>query len=103
MLISIVIPAYNSARYIEDCIRSLELQTFDDFEVIVIDDGSTDGRRHYLMLMFQDLISSTMKEFLIPARSLPGNMALRLQKATTSCFLMQMTHFVLMLWNYSPH
>lgn len=43
MLISIVIPAYNSARYIEDCIRSLELQTFDDFEVIVIDDGSTDG------------------------------------------------------------
>lgn len=43
MLISIVIPAYNSARIIEDCIRSLELQTFDDFEVIVIDDGSTDG------------------------------------------------------------
>jgi glycosyltransferase involved in cell wall biosynthesis len=39
---SIVVPAYNSARTVEDTIRSLLRQTFTDFEVIVVDDGSTD-------------------------------------------------------------
>lgn len=39
---SAVIAAYNSSAYIADCLRSVEAQTFRDFEVIVVDDGSTD-------------------------------------------------------------
>lgn len=43
--ISVVIPAYNMAEYVEESIRSVLKGEFDDLEVIVIDDGSTDSTR----------------------------------------------------------
>lgn len=41
-LVSIILPMYNSARTIACCIESIKEQSFDDFEAILIDDGSTD-------------------------------------------------------------
>jgi glycosyltransferase involved in cell wall biosynthesis len=41
--ISIVIPAYNHARFLEDTLRSVQQQSFQDWECVVVDDGSTDG------------------------------------------------------------
>lgn len=41
--ISIVMPVYNSSFYLHESIRSILNQTFDDFEFIIIDDGSTDN------------------------------------------------------------
>lgn len=41
--ISVVIPVYNLKIYIADMLTSLMSQTFDDFEAVIIDDGSTDG------------------------------------------------------------
>lgn len=46
--ISVIIPCYNAAVYLERCVRSLYEQTFADFEVIVVDDCSTDGSRELL-------------------------------------------------------
>jgi len=43
MKISVIIPIYNEKKVLEDCIESLGAQTLTDFEVIVVDDGSTDG------------------------------------------------------------
>ena len=40
--ISIVIPAYNVERYIRQCIDSILQQTFTNYEVLIVDDGSTD-------------------------------------------------------------
>ncbi len=41
-MIYIIIPAYNSSRYLADCLNSVFAQTFKDFRVICVDDGSTD-------------------------------------------------------------
>ena len=40
--LSIIIPAYNSEKYIEECLCSLEKLMADDLEIIVINDGSPD-------------------------------------------------------------
>lgn len=42
-LISIIVPVYNTEKYLHRCIDSIIAQTFTDWECILIDDGSTDG------------------------------------------------------------
>ena len=46
--ISVLMPAYNAERYIEAAIRSLEEQTVENWELIVVDDCSTDGTAQLL-------------------------------------------------------
>ena len=41
-LVSVIIPAYNASEYLEQCLDSITMQSLDDFEVIIVDDGSTD-------------------------------------------------------------
>lgn len=43
VMISIIVPVYNAQSFIDPCINSVLTQSFQDFELILIDDGSTDG------------------------------------------------------------
>ncbi len=43
MKISVIIPVYNTKTYLLKCVESVLAQTFTDFELILVDDGSTDG------------------------------------------------------------
>lgn len=41
--ISIIVPVYNVEEYLEECIQSVFAQTYQEYEIILVDDGSTDG------------------------------------------------------------
>jgi GT2 family glycosyltransferase len=41
--VSVILPVYNAAPFLEECLRSLTEQSMDDFEIIAVDDGSTDS------------------------------------------------------------
>lgn len=42
-LLSIIVPVYNVKDYLDKCIESISLQTYENIEILLIDDGSTDG------------------------------------------------------------
>lgn len=52
--IAVIVPVYNSAKFLDRCITSIKQQSFQNFEVIVIDDGSTDGSCELLKELVKD-------------------------------------------------
>lgn len=42
MQFSVILPVYNVEKYLEECVESILAQTFSDYEIILVDDGSTD-------------------------------------------------------------
>ena len=41
--LSVIVPVYNTEKYLRECIDRILAQTFTDFELILVNDGSTDG------------------------------------------------------------
>jgi len=60
-LVSVIIPSYNRAHYIKETIDSILAQTYKNFEIIVIDDGSSDNTREVLEA-YKDRISYFYQE-----------------------------------------
>ena len=58
---SIIIPIYNTERYLEECLKSVITQTYDNIEVICINDGSTDDSSK--ILQFYTLKDNRLKIF----------------------------------------
>lgn len=52
-MVSIIVPVYNVAAYLERCLESLVSQTYSDLEILCVDDGSTDGSREILTRLAQ--------------------------------------------------
>src|SRR5437667_2770841 len=53
-LVSVIIPTYNRAAYLPEAVESVFQQTYDNWELIIVDDGSTDGTRDYLRQLKRD-------------------------------------------------
>jgi glycosyltransferase involved in cell wall biosynthesis len=62
LLFSVVIPTYNRAGFISKTLQSVLDQTYQNFEIIIVDDGSTDNTGEIV----QPLLSSKIKYFKIP-------------------------------------
>ncbi len=53
--VSIIIPHLNGKQHLDDCLGSLRRQTFADFEVLLVDNGSTDGSQAYVRDEFPEV------------------------------------------------
>ena len=53
-LVSIVVPAYNVEKYIKKCVDSLLNQTYENIEIIIVNDGSTDNTSKIIRNNFFD-------------------------------------------------
>lgn len=58
-LVSIVIPCYNHEQFVQDCIQSVIDQTYENIELIIIDDGSKDNS----VLKIQEMLDSCKQRF----------------------------------------
>lgn len=61
-LASIVMPVYNAEKFLKECINSIINQTFNDFELLCIDDGSTDNSKSIIESFNDDRIVYIAKE-----------------------------------------
>ena len=53
-MITVIVPCYNAAPYIDECIASLKNQDSEDFEVVLVDDGSVDDTSHRIDLLIAE-------------------------------------------------
>ena len=69
-LVSVLMPVRNGAQFVEECLLSLLVQTVGEFEVIVIDDGSTDGTADVVRQFADERIRLVVQENVGTTRSL---------------------------------
>lgn len=53
-IISIILPVYNCEKFIKKCIKSIQKQSLNNFEVIIVDDGSTDNTMFFIKKMIEN-------------------------------------------------
>src|SRR6185437_7103858 len=76
--VDIIIPAYNAARFLPAAIQSVEGQTFSDWQIVLVDDGSTDDTKQ-VVAPFLARLGSKLKCIHKPNGGLPAarNTAIR--------------------------
>lgn len=83
--VSVIIPTYNRAQFIGAAIESVIEQSFQDFEIIVVDDGSTDNTEQLVGMMIDPRLHYIRQEN--RGRSNARNRALKLAKGKYIAFL----------------
>jgi len=59
---SFVLPVYNGLEYLETCIKTVISQSYEDYELVIVDDCSTDGTREYLRDLDDERIKVVYQE-----------------------------------------
>lgn len=86
-LVSIIMPSYNSEKYIETSIRSVVAQTYTDWELIIVDDCSTDGTEAIIRSFSDDSRIRFLKNEKNSGAAVSRNYALREAKGKWIAFL----------------
>lgn len=86
--VSVIIPVYNVEEYILECLKSLEKQTFKNFEIILVDDGTTDSS----IQIAEDYLSESIMSYKIihqKNKGLPAarNTGIKNAKGKYICYL----------------
>ena len=90
LAISVIVPLYNAERYIDECLRSILNQTFQNFEVIVVDDGSTDdsvNKVKNLMPEFNGRLKLIERDKNSGGPAIPRNIGLGFARGKYVCFI----------------
>lgn len=86
-LISIIIPCFNNGKYVEKCLKSINKQSYQNYEVIIINDGSSDNSKSVI----QNFIEGKTRYFLINQNnsgvSVARNKGLQIAKGDYICFV----------------
>ena len=64
-LVSVIMPSYNTAEYISESIASVQKQTYTDWELIIVDDCSTDNTDEIVKPFLSDKRIKYIKKFII--------------------------------------
>tara|TARA_Y100000768_G_scaffold337131_1_gene279132 strand:+ start:1538 stop:2971 length:1434 start_codon:yes stop_codon:yes gene_type:complete len=90
-IVSIIVPTYNSKKYIKRTIDCLLKQTYQKIELIFVDDCSTDGTFHYLKKLKKKFKKKNIKLFKTKKNSgtvsVPRNLGVKKAKGELICFL----------------
>lgn len=85
MIVSVIIPTFNSAKYLVSAINSVLAQTYSNFEILIIDDGSTDDTREILKTYTDSRIQYFYQQNAGPAAA--RNKGINLAKGDLIAFL----------------
>ena len=80
-MISVIVPVYNVEEYLEECLESIQYQTYTDIEVILVNDGSTDSSKEICERFCQ--ADSRFKKIKVKVQ--PEILGLKNPLANTSC------------------
>ena len=86
-LVSIIMPSYNTAQYIADSIASVRAQTYQDWELIIVDDCSTDHTDEIVASFLEDARIRYLKNESNSGAAVSRNRALREAKGKWIAFL----------------
>lgn len=67
--VSVMMCVHNAEEYIKDCLDSIFCQSFGDFELVVVDDGSTDSTMEQVKLCSDNRIRIIQKELLLSGKT----------------------------------
>ncbi len=83
--VSVIIPTYNREQYLSDAVKSVLNQTYQDFELIIIDDGSTDKTRR----LIENFKNNKIKYYYQNNKGVSSsrNVGIKISRGTFICFL----------------
>lgn len=98
---SLIIPVYNVEKYLPDCLASIQAQTYNNFEAIFVDDGSTDNSNIILQRFYEKVEKNTFPCYKIIRQENRGvsaarNNALQYAEGEYIFFLIVMMNFLIM-------